>query len=285
MYGVHEFTVSCGFKTLLRMQQILYVVVVVVVVMSRVDSRVLQFATVRDVVDLTRSSYDVPTVTWREKDRKKILRARRKDEPLLIRSIVENEESLRMWNPYSLAEDTKDVKWRTYVSPIRHMAKYINTERIGMKLAEFIHLESCKKEDEAYQYPRYPARYLSGFQSNEVQKKLKILSMGRDESFEPIVRVSREPIQYGAHYDETHNHLIQLFGRKRVVLVPYDYAGRLQIDPETRHTGTNLLEDSNLLDVPALQVILNAGDALFIPAWMIHFTEALELNVALNQFS
>ena len=153
-----------------------------------------------------------------------------------------------------------------------------------MTLYDFLQYENetCESKTQ-YHYPRYPARYLSGFYENEIDRKLKILSMGND--FEPIVRVSRDPIQYGAHYDETHNHLLQLFGRKRVVLIPHEYVDHLRIDRETRHTGINILEDPALFNVPALQVILNPGDALYIPAWMIHYTEALELNVALNQFT
>lgn len=245
--------------------------------------RTLTFSTIQDVLEDTRSSYDIPTVKWREKNRRSILRSRHPEEPLLIKNIVEEEDMLLMWNPESLAENTKDTKWRTYISGVKHLAKYNNTDKIGMTLHDYLQSknETCQSE---YRYPRYPARYLSGFNENEVSRKLKILSMGGDD-FEPIVRVSKDPIQYGAHYDENHNHLLQLFGRKRVVLVPHEYVKRLRIDPETRHTGVNILVDPALLDVPALQVILTPGDALYIPAWMIHYTEALELNVALNQFT
>ena len=140
-----------------------------------------------------------------------------------------------------------------------------------------------------WMYPRFPARWIQRFRGDaEAAKLLEMLSFGGEES-EPIIRVAAANTQWGAHFDEQHNHLVQLFGRKRVVLFPRYAADALRLEKH-RHTSVHALEDPSVQHVPALQVILEAGDVLFIPSMMIHFTEALAsdrgtLNVALNQFS
>eukprot|EP00941_MAST-03F_sp_MAST-3F-sp1_P003187 g3187.t1 len=120
---------------------------------------------------------------------------------------------------------------------------------------------------------------------------------------EPLVRISRKGIMWGLHFDEYSNFLLQLQGRKRVILLPYSESCYLSLGERgtkayrhsnidfssfltNRETKQSLLElFPNLQHARATQVILEPGEALYIPPYVLHWTEALDDSVTVNRFS
>lgn len=211
--------------------------------------------------------------------------------PILMRGVL-GPDVVARWAPQRLASATEGMLWKTYAAAGPYMAKGINTWTRHMQLSEYLHSlqqeTKCAADspqgtcgDGPFLYPRFGARFMPDLFHGQLPSLFAELSFGA-ETLEPIVRMAQEGVQWGAHYDQPHNHMVQLYGSKRVLLFPYSEASALGIQDD-RHTATNAL--TGRLDVLAAQVVLHAGDVLYIPPGTIHFTEATTLNVVVNEFS
>ncbi|KAM4698588.1 tRNA wybutosine-synthesizing protein 5 [Rhinophrynus dorsalis] len=110
----------------------------------------------------------------------------------------------------------------------------------------------------------------------------------KEQFFSSVFRISSPGLQLWTHYDVMDNFLIQVTGKKRVVLFSPRDALYLYL------TG----DKSEVLDVDApdlvkyplfsqarrYECILEAGDVLFIPALWFHNTVAEEFGVGVNVF-
>lgn len=87
------------------------------------------------------------------------------------------------------------------------------------------------------------------------------------------------------HHDLTNNLLIQIRGRKRVLLVPPSETPRLYNDRHVYSQVRNLMEPGVVARYPRLdglrvhQVVLEPGDALFLPIGWWHQVTALDFSV------
>jgi len=109
-----------------------------------------------------------------------------------------------------------------------------------------------------------------------------------DDFFSSVLRISSKGIQLWTHYDIMDNLLIQVQGRKRVVLfspsdVNYlymegDKSRVLDIDNPDYH------EFPGFIRAQKYECVLDPGDILFIPALWFHNTLALTYGVAVNVF-
>lgn len=98
-----------------------------------------------------------------------------------------------------------------------------------------------------------------------------------------------------AHYDVADNVLCQASGTKRVRVWPPSQHWSMHVFPDAhpraRKAQVDVDEDDpsfalrRQLQSPMLDVVLQPGDALRIPAFWFHHCEALELSVSLNVFA
>ena len=92
-----------------------------------------------------------------------------------------------------------------------------------------------------------------------------------------------------AHYDVMDNAFVQLHGRKRFRLWGPEAARALRVFPDLhpRARKSQRAQEDIAAKGPApdFEVVLEAGDALCVPAFTFHEVEALELSVSLNVFS
>eukprot|EP00616_Rhizochromulina_sp_CCMP1243_P000940 CAMPEP_0118970540 /NCGR_PEP_ID=MMETSP1173-20130426/7412_1 /TAXON_ID=1034831 /ORGANISM="Rhizochromulina marina cf, Strain CCMP1243" /LENGTH=551 /DNA_ID=CAMNT_0006919915 /DNA_START=42 /DNA_END=1697 /DNA_ORIENTATION=- len=97
-----------------------------------------------------------------------------------------------------------------------------------------------------------------------------------------------------AHYDQSHNFLIQLIGRKRVLLYPPRQYAYLYPFPHTHvsyHQSQVDFADPDVLTFPdftragAVEAILEPGDAIYIPPFWWHRIEALDLSLSMSVVS
>lgn len=87
------------------------------------------------------------------------------------------------------------------------------------------------------------------------------------------------------HHDLTNNLLVQIRGRKRIVMVPPSQYGKLYNDD---HVFSKLHDISNFdelhyplaIDLHTYDIILNEGDALFIPICWWHQVTALDFSIS-----
>uniref|UniRef100_A0A1B6L9M2 JmjC domain-containing protein n=1 Tax=Graphocephala atropunctata TaxID=36148 RepID=A0A1B6L9M2_9HEMI len=106
--------------------------------------------------------------------------------------------------------------------------------------------------------------------------------------FSSILRISSEGVQLWTHYDIMDNLLIQVQGRKRVVLFDPSDVSYLYMDGDKSRVLDIDNPDLSLFPEFAKATkyvcILEPGDILFIPALWFHNTVALTYGVAVNVF-
>lgn len=109
------------------------------------------------------------------------------------------------------------------------------------------------------------------------------------ETHSTVLRVASTGLRMWLHYDICDNFLCCVRGRKRVMLFPPTDVGHLYIGSSSSSLGSRLLDGdvTSLQDVFSeyplaamawpnrLEVVLEEGDVLFIPAMWFHCTEAL----------
>ncbi|KAL1234017.1 tRNA wybutosine-synthesizing protein [Trichinella spiralis] len=110
----------------------------------------------------------------------------------------------------------------------------------------------------------------------------------KDKIFSSVLRISSADIQIWTHYDIMDNILLQIVGRKRVVLfdpsqIPYLYL-------EGDKSKVIDIDDLESTEFPQFQRavrnegILYPGDVLYIPALWFHNTTAMDFSISVNIF-
>jgi tRNA wybutosine-synthesizing protein 3 len=137
-----------------------------------------------------------------------------------------------------------------------------------------------------------PAHALLQFPSFARDLKLPSEFWGSEDNyFSAVVRVSSGDLQLWTHYDAMDNMLIQLHGEKRVLLFPPSVSGDLYLEGSS--SVVRDVDDHDRESFPrfararkaALEVILQPGDVLYIPAlWAHHVTALHGPSIALNVF-
>ena len=91
-----------------------------------------------------------------------------------------------------------------------------------------------------------------------------------------------------AHYDVLHNVFVQVHGTKRFRLWGPDAHSALRVFPDAhpraRKAQVTIDADPDL-PAPELDLVLEPGDAVFVPAFWFHHVEAQSLSVSVNVFS
>ena len=91
-----------------------------------------------------------------------------------------------------------------------------------------------------------------------------------------------------AHYDVLHNVFVQVHGTKRFRLWGPDAHSALRVFPDAhpraRKAQVTIDADPDL-PAPELDLVLEPGDAVFVPAFWFHHVEAQSMSVSVNVFS
>lgn len=137
-----------------------------------------------------------------------------------------------------------------------------------------------------------PAHAMRQFPAFEEDLRLPIEFWGgEDNYFSAVIRVSSGDLQLWTHYDAMDNMLIQLHGEKRVLLFPPSVAGDLYLEGSSSTVRDVDNHDAEAFPrfararSAALEVTLQPGDVLYIPAlWSHHVTALHGPSIALNVF-
>ncbi|KNH09561.1 leucine carboxyl methyltransferase [Perkinsela sp. CCAP 1560/4] len=100
--------------------------------------------------------------------------------------------------------------------------------------------------------------------------------------WQSCLRVSSENVQLWTHYDIMDNVLCQIVGSKKVLLYPPN----AYTDLRMRDSVSRILDPENdpVLRKNALEIVLQPGDVLFIPALWFHSITALSPSIGINIF-
>nr|XP_039248683.1 tRNA wybutosine-synthesizing protein 5-like [Styela clava] len=109
-----------------------------------------------------------------------------------------------------------------------------------------------------------------------------------DSFFSSVFRIASEKLQLWTHYDMMDNLLIQVKGRKRVVLFPPTDVENLYLQGDKSEIMDIFTPDLSkyplFAKVKRYEAFLEPGDLLFIPALWFHNVVALEFGIAVNVF-
>lgn len=105
----------------------------------------------------------------------------------------------------------------------------------------------------------------------------------------PSVWIGGAGTTTAAHYDVMDNAFVQLHGRKRFRIWGPEAVAALRVYPDlhprARKTQLDLEATGAAAAGMALDVVLNPGDVLHVPAFTFHEVEALDMSVSVNVFS
>nr|XP_027200097.1 tRNA wybutosine-synthesizing protein 5-like [Dermatophagoides pteronyssinus] len=107
--------------------------------------------------------------------------------------------------------------------------------------------------------------------------------------FSSVLRISSKNLSIWTHYDVMENILLQIIGRKKVILFPPNDSQYLYLKGDKSEIidleAKDLLEKFPLFsNATKYESILESGDCLFIPSMWFHNTKALEYSIGLNFF-
>ncbi|XP_054153505.1 tRNA wybutosine-synthesizing protein 5-like [Oppia nitens] len=114
---------------------------------------------------------------------------------------------------------------------------------------------------------------------------------GHRQLFSSVFRISSKDLVLWTHYDILDNILVQIKGRKRVVLFPPDNCQYLYLESDKSRVididePEDLLREKFplFLNVDRYECVLEEGESLFIPSLWFHNTTALEFSIGMNFF-
>jgi len=106
--------------------------------------------------------------------------------------------------------------------------------------------------------------------------------------FSSVFRITSPNLQLWTHYDTCDNILIQVRGRKRIILFPPSDALNLYLDGDKSlvldidHPDLKLYP--NFAKAQRFEAILEEGDIVFIPALWFHNVIAINFSISVNVF-
>lgn len=225
-----------------------------------------------------------------------------KRKPVVIRGLVIGDCS-KKWNPEYLINHIGHLEAKIHVSTDSRM-DFLNKNFLykTLTLEEIIRRASSENNEHYFIQPNeyYYLRSLSSerrgrevadlrAQFPSIADDINIPDFFEEKKwFSSVLRVSSKHVQLWTHYDIMDNLLIQVQGRKRVVLfdpadVNYLY---LQGDKSTvlDIDRPDLTRFPLFVKATKFTCVLEPGDVLFIPALWFHNTLALSYGVAVNVF-
>jgi len=106
--------------------------------------------------------------------------------------------------------------------------------------------------------------------------------------FSSVFRIASPGMQLWTHYDVMDNILVQIRGKKRVVLFPPSDALKLYLKGDKSLVididNPDLSEFPRFAEVTRYEALLEPGDVLFIPALWFHNVISIDFGVAINIF-
>jgi len=106
--------------------------------------------------------------------------------------------------------------------------------------------------------------------------------------FSTVFRLSSKNVQLWTHYDVMDNILVEIKGRKRVVLFPPEELLNMYLQEDKSLVmdidTPDLVKHPDFSKAKRYECILEEGDVLFIPALWFHNVTALDFCVAVNAF-
>lgn len=212
--------------------------------------------------------------------------------PVILKNGIEHWPALRKWSPEYFASQfgqhlvevqmnrTKDEQFERHSPSLKQK----------MKMSEFV--SKVMSVDASNDF------YMTANNATNSHQMLQELFLDIDDFAEGYcdlaLKDGRSFLWFGPkgtftplHHDLTNNMLVQIYGRKKVTLIPALQVPHLYND----HWVFSELSNANKIDfekyplaksITPVECILNAGDALFIPIGWWHSVESLDISISIS---
>ncbi|KAL4217029.1 tRNA wybutosine-synthesizing protein 5 [Mactra antiquata] len=221
--------------------------------------------------------------------------------PVVLRGL-DIGECKEKWTPEYLSEEGGSKEVKIHVSKTPQM-DFINKNFMYRSLlfSELVKRASTQKQEDFFidETEKYYLRALGDDPRKDIADvRVQFPSLAKDirfpdfypeeRFFSSVFRIASPGLQLWTHYDVMDNFLIQVQGKKRVVLFSPQSVDYLYMHGDKSEVLDidNIDEDKYPLFNKAdrYEVYLEPGDVLFIPALWFHNVISLEFGVAVNVF-
>ncbi|MEP6635760.1 MAG: cupin-like domain-containing protein [Acidobacteriota bacterium] len=226
------------------------------------------------------------------------------NKPVILAGITDTWKAISSWTPDYFRSHYADASvmftaWESSEPSNDPTDYYRNRKRLGTRLGRFIDLMNSELD--------FSRNYISQFPVFQVIPQLRD-DIGSLDSYmnippyypEPLAtRLKKEPtLWFGpagtvtpVHFDSAHNLLVQIHGRKKLLLIPPRQSrslyyprldlGHVNYSPVDVE-APDLQRFPLFKDVRPLEVCLEPGEVLFIPVRWWHYARALDVTISLN---
>ncbi|XP_068688938.1 tRNA wybutosine-synthesizing protein 5-like [Montipora foliosa] len=206
------------------------------------------------------------------------------------------------WTPQYLSQHGADKSVKVHVCPTGKMDfihknfayKSLPFSQFVKRASEDVHEEYFFCPEETY-YLRSlgddPRKDISDLtvQFPSLAQDINIPKLYPDDRFfSSVFRISSPSMQLWTHYDIMDNLLIQVTGKKRVVLFSPRDATKLYLNGDKSEVldidNPDLSKYPKFIEAVPYECFMEPGDVLFIPALWFHNVTSLQFGVAVNVF-
>lgn len=210
--------------------------------------------------------------------------------PVILQNGIQHWPAAQLWTPAYFAEHYGKLPIEVQMN--RHKDNDFEKNSVQLKrsttMQDFVqHIQATGHSNDVYltannaskNQPLMQALYqdLDDFASGycDLSQQQYFLWLGPAGTFTPL------------HYDLTNNLLIQIYGRKKVKLIPALQMPKMYnncwVFSEVQDIKAENFQDYPLLkDVTPVECILEPGEALFIPIGWWHCVESLDVSISLS---
>jgi lysine-specific demethylase 8 len=207
------------------------------------------------------------------------------DRPVIIQGLATAWPAFKRWTLPYLAEKIGDLPVPIAQLDERHGGRTLR--RYKMWFRDYARLHLAGSDDESRQY--YLAQMnIPDALANDIAIPACV---PRDVAVPPKIWIGPRGCTTAMHFDSFHNILVQIEGRKRLVLVspadrPYLYLNDTR-PPQPRTSAIDLRRPDHgayplFARARQIEVVLQPGDGLFLPAAWSHFVEAVDRTISVN---
>lgn len=212
--------------------------------------------------------------------------------PVILKKGVEHWPALHKWTPEYFATQFGQhlVEVQMNRNKDEQFERHSPLLKQTMKMSEFVSkVMSVKASNDFYMTANNATNshqmlqelfldigdFADGYSNLALKDERSFLWFGPKGTFTPL------------HHDLTNNMLVQIYGRKKVTLIPALQVPHLYND----HWVFSELNDANEIDfkkyplarsITPVECILNAGEALFIPIGWWHSVESLDVSMSIS---
>lgn len=226
------------------------------------------------------------------------------NKPVVITGIADKWKATARWTPEYFRSHFADAKvlftaWESSEPSNDPTDYYRNRKRLGTRLGTFIDFMNSGEDFSRNYITQFPILRVLPELKNDIELLDSYMNIPRRYPAALKRKLKKEPsLWFGpartvtpVHFDAAHNLLVQIHGRKKLILIPPE---------QSRHLYYPCLSLGHVnyspVDVEApdfdrfplfrkatpLEVWLEPGEILFIPVRWWHYVRALEATISLN---